>query len=46
LTRSHCEQLVFEQLAAKGFTLFLPTLEIWSRRNGTRHRIRVPMFPG
>jgi hypothetical protein len=25
-TRSHCEQLVYEQLAAKGFHLFLPKI--------------------
>ena len=43
-TRSHCEQLVYDQLRAKGFAVFLPTLEVWSRRAGTRHRISVPMF--
>jgi transcription termination/antitermination protein NusG len=45
-TRSHCEQLVYEQLTAKGFHLFLPRIDIWSRRGGTRHLISVPMFPG
>lgn len=45
-TRSHCEQLVYDQLAAKGFQLFLPKMEVWSRRGGLRHLIRVPMFPG
>jgi transcription termination/antitermination protein NusG len=45
-TRSHCEQLVYEQLAAKGFHLFLPKLQVWSQRAGVRHRIEVPMFPG
>ncbi len=45
-TRSHCEQLVYDQLAAKGFDLFLPTIDQWSRRGGLRHLIRVPMFPG
>jgi transcriptional antiterminator NusG len=44
-TRSHCEQLVYEQLAARGFTVFLPKLDVWSRRAGLRHRISVPMFP-
>jgi transcription antitermination factor NusG len=44
-TRSHCEQLVFDQLAAKGFAVFLPKMEIWSRRGGIRHRIPIPMFP-
>jgi transcription antitermination factor NusG len=45
-TRSHCEELVHDQLAAKGFHPFLPTLQVWSRRRGVRHQIRVPMFPG
>lgn len=45
-TRSHCEQLVYDQLAAKGFQLFLPKMEVWSRRGGLRHLIRIPMFPG
>jgi len=45
-TRSHCEQLVHDQLAAKGFDLFLPKIEQWSRRGGLRHLIRVPMFSG
>ena len=45
-TRSHCEQLVCDQLAAKGFRLFLPKIDAWSQRAGKRHRILVPMFPG
>jgi transcription termination/antitermination protein NusG len=45
-TRSQQEHLVFEQLSEKGFHLFLPTLEVWVRRNGTRYRATVPMFPG
>jgi transcription antitermination factor NusG len=45
-TRSHCEQLVCDQLAAKGFHLFLPKIDAWSRRAGQRHLISVPMFPG
>jgi transcription termination/antitermination protein NusG len=44
-TRSHCEQLVYEQLAARGFLVFLPKLDVWSRRGGVRHRISMPMFP-
>ena len=44
--QSHCEQRVYDQLAAKGFHLFLPRVEVWSRRNGLRHLIRIPMFPG
>jgi len=45
-TQSHCEQLVYEQLAAKGLHLFLPKMQVWSQRAGVRHRIAVPMFPG
>jgi transcription antitermination factor NusG len=45
-TQSHCEELVFDQLTAKGFELFLPRLEIWRMRAGRRHLAQVPMFPG
>jgi transcription antitermination factor NusG len=45
-TRSHCEQLVFDQLTAKGYHLFLPKIETWSRRLGKQHLIYTPMFPG
>ena len=45
-SKSHCEQLVCDQLAAKGFQVFLPKIEVWSRRGGVRHCISVPMFPG
>jgi transcription antitermination factor NusG len=45
-TRSHCEQLVHDQLTAKGFHIFLPKIDVWSRRAGKRHLISVPMFPG
>lgn len=45
-TRSHCERLVQEQVEAKGYSSFLPTIEVWSRRQGRRHLIRGPLFPG
>lgn len=45
-TRSHCEQLVYDQLVAKGFSLFLPKIAVWSQRGGTRHLISLPMFSG
>ena len=45
-TRSHCEQVVHDQLSAKGFTPFLPKIGQWSRRKGSRYLARVPMFPG
>jgi transcription termination/antitermination protein NusG len=45
-TRSHCEEMVQDQLLAKGFHPFLPTLQVWSRRRGKPHQVSVPMFPG
>jgi len=45
-TRSHCEQLVCDQLTARGFSLFLPKIDIWSQRAGKQRLIPVPMFPG
>jgi transcription antitermination factor NusG len=45
-TRSHCEQLVHDQLAAKGFHLLLPRINVWVRRRRVRQRAVVPMFPG
>jgi transcription antitermination factor NusG len=45
-THSNSEQLVYDQLAASGFDLFLPTLETWSKRGGVRRLARVPMFRG
>jgi transcription termination/antitermination protein NusG len=45
-TRSHSEQLVADQLVAKGLQVFLPKISVWSRRGGVRHAIRVPMFSG
>ena len=44
-TRSHCEQLVHDQLAAMGFELFLPEVDVWSSRAGVRRLITAPMFP-
>ena len=45
-THSHCEQLVCEQLAAKGFHPFVPHVGTWSTRAGQRRLVDVPMFPG
>jgi transcriptional antiterminator NusG len=46
-TRSHCEQLVLDQLAAQGFRLFHPVVDTWARaRDGRRHLRRVSLFPG
>lgn len=45
-TQSHCEQLVHDQLASRGFESFLPKVNVWSSRAGQRHLVRRPMFPG
>jgi len=45
-THSHCEQIVQGQLVQKGLHPFLPKVEVWSRRQGTRRLVSVPMFPG
>jgi transcription antitermination factor NusG len=45
-TRSNCEQLVNDRLAARGFDVFLPTIDAWSRRGGVRQLSRVPLFSG
>jgi transcription antitermination factor NusG len=45
-THSHCEEMVKDQLAAKGFDLFLPRLEMWRMRAGQRYLAPIPMFPG
>ena len=45
-TKSNCEQLVREQLVGKGFHIFLPTIETWTKARDGRHRRRVPLFPG
>ena len=45
-THSHCEQMVSDQLSARGFHPFLPQIDVWSVRAGRRRLIRAPMFPG
>jgi transcription termination/antitermination protein NusG len=45
-THSNCEDLVSGQLAAAGFHPFVPRVESWARRSGSRRAVRVPLFPG
>jgi transcriptional antiterminator NusG len=45
-THSNCEDLVGSQLMAAGFHPFVPRVESWARRNGSRRAVRVPLFPG
>jgi transcriptional antiterminator NusG len=43
-THSHCEQLVHDQLAGKGFRVFLPTVQQWAWRRGVKRLVSRPMF--
>jgi len=45
-TQSHYENIVAQQLSAKGFAAFLPEMSLWSKRGGQQRLIRVQMFPG
>lgn len=45
-TNSHCEQLVSDQLRARGFNPFFPKINVWSRRGGQQHVVSVPLFSG
>jgi transcription antitermination factor NusG len=45
-TKSNCEQSVYQQLAASGFEVLLPTVDKWSRRKHARCLYRAPLFPG
>jgi transcription antitermination factor NusG len=45
-THSHCEQMVYEQLAVRHFHPFLPKIGVWSVRAGRRRLLSAPMFPG
>jgi transcriptional antiterminator NusG len=45
-TRSRHEDRVHLGLMQKAFNVFLPKMEIWSKRKDRRKRITIPMFPG
>lgn len=45
-TRSNCEQIVHDALQARGFEVFLPKVDVWSRRAGRGQLAPAPMFPG
>ena len=44
-TKSNCEQQVYDQLSAKGFDVFLPSVDKWSSQKGRRRLLSVPLFP-
>ncbi len=45
-TRSRHEQVVREQIARKGFEVFLPTITRWSRWKDRKKKVDWPLFPG
>ncbi|HOF05593.1 MAG TPA: UpxY family transcription antiterminator [Syntrophales bacterium] len=45
-TRSRHEDRVYLGLIQKSFEVFLPKIEVWSRRKDRRKKIMIPMFPG
>jgi transcription termination/antitermination protein NusG len=46
-TRSNYERLVHDQLARKGYDVFLPQIQQWTlRKHGGLQSSRVPMFKG
>jgi len=45
-TRSRHEDRVYIGLVQKSIHVFLPKIEMWSRRKDRRKKIQIPMFPG
>ena len=45
-TRSNYEQVVHDQLCTKGFDVFLPKIDRWSKHGNLRRLSRIPVFPG
>lgn len=45
-TRSHCEDLVHDQLTTQGLEVFLPKTMMWRRRGGRRTLAETILFPG
>lgn len=45
-TRSRHEYKAHTGLSQKSLTVFLPEMEVWSKRKDRRNKISVPLFPG
>ena len=45
-TRSHFEQKVFDGISGKSVEVFLPKIQVMSRRKDRRKKIMVPLLPG
>ena len=44
--RSNCERIIYKQLQAKGYDVFLPTMTKWSTNKRKRVLYQAPLFPG
>lgn len=42
----YAEQMVHDRLEPRGFQVFLPRVQTWSRHGARRQRLSSPMFPG
>lgn len=45
-TKSRHEDKSYTGLVQKSFSVFLPKMEVWSKRKDRKKKIQVPMFPG
>jgi len=45
-TRSRHEEVVQQRLEEKNIHVFLPLIEVWSKRKDRRKKIKKPLFPG
>ena len=45
-TRSHFEQKVYEGISGKSVEVFLPRIQVMSRRKDRRKKIFIPLLPG
>jgi len=45
-TRSHFEQKVFDGISGKSVEVFLPKIQVMSRRKDRRKKIMIPLLPG
>ena len=45
-TSSRHEDMVYMRLDAKEIQVFLPKIEVWSKRKDRKKRIRIPLFRG
>jgi len=45
-TKSRCEEKVYNGLLQRAVEVYLPKIEVWSKRKDRKKRIKIPMFSG